>query len=201
VSACFSCGLELGGLELCPGCGTSQAPSAVAKAHDAQCAEHRGAVANFNCSRCGRFGCARCEVEDSGACWSCFDQRVAANGTALTQARKVIVVCSAVYCVLATALTFWLREPTLGALLVLLLSPALILSLVAYVRRRDSTFAWSLMAVSAFVVMPLTLRSALLGVPLAAFTIGGWQVFGRIGTLEREHFNNIRLAAQRNATA
>jgi hypothetical protein len=201
VSACFSCGLELGELERCPGCGASQAPSAVARAHDARCAEHAGALAIFNCSRCGRFGCARCEVEDSGACWSCFEQRVAANGTALSRARQVILVCSALYCVLATALTFWLRESTLGAVLTLLLSPALIMSLVAFVRRRDTPFAWSLMAISAFVVLPLSLRSALLGVPLAAFTIGIWQVFGRIGPLEREQWRNTRLAAQRNAAA
>ena len=197
---CYSCGLWLDDVVVCPGCGAVQTID-TAKVASPRCGEHADRVAAFTCGRCGRYGCAQCEHEDSGSCWSCVPSRADVVARALVQVRRRMAVSVFTFAVLSPLVALAAHQVQLAVALAVLSGCMTTLTVNAWVHKDFSAFALSLTGI-ACVLLVCLLGSTLL--PLAPLGIAGWlfTLVNRCSALEIEHWRFSReVAAGRGRTA
>lgn len=163
---CYSCGLWLDEVAVCPGCGAVQEVTG-AKVDAPRCAEHHERVAAFSCSRCGRYGCAQCEVEDSGGCWSCLPSRAELLAKELCLVRRRMLASVFTFAVLSPLVAFAARQVPLAAVLVLFSGCIVSLAVNAFVHQDFSAFALSLMGIACILLVFLLGQTLLALVPIA----------------------------------
>lgn len=194
---CLSCGLWLdAGLPRCPGCGTDQVLK-VASDQQAACTVHAPDAASFTCRRCGRFGCARCNLDGLGVCAECVERVRVAHVARRARLRRLMLGALAVSALSGPAVT-WRVSPG-PFLTVMAIGAAIQLFSLARQLWRPEHQGVLGVAFAGLAGIPLL---GMLGstpwalVPLAAFGISAWCVT-RIDVLDRE----IWRAAQRPSTA
>jgi len=106
MSACISCGLEVGGARSCDACGARQ-QLAMASSEDARCSVHPEVIAVGTCARCGSFMCVACNAVDVVTCRACLAPTRADLQQKL-EASNRRVGFSAIVQGLAAPLTSWL---------------------------------------------------------------------------------------------
>jgi hypothetical protein len=188
---CHSCGLWLDDVATCPGCGAVQAAKA-ALVSDPRCAEHHDRVAAFNCSRCGRFGCAQCEVEDTGGCWTCLPSRRETLDRELAAVRRKMLLGVFGFAVIGPLVALGAHQVPLAVVLTLFSGCIVSLSLNAYVHRDFSAFALSLMGIACILLLFLLGETLFALVPLL---MAGWlfMAMNRFSELEIERWRSARL--------
>ncbi|MBL8955267.1 MAG: hypothetical protein JNK82_31120 [Myxococcaceae bacterium] len=191
---CYSCGLWLDDVMVCPGCGAVQTVDD-AKVPAARCVEHEKRVAVFTCGRCGRYGCAQCEHEDSGSCWSCVPSRAQVLVRELKRVRKQMAVSVFAFAGLSPLVALAAQQVQLAVVLAVLSGCMTTLTVNAWVHRDFSAFALSLMGIACILLVCLLGASLL---PLVPLGVAGW-LFTRVNrcsALEIEHWRFSRVAAE-----
>ena len=188
---CYSCGLWLDDGAVCPGCGSVQEAQA-AKVDAPRCAEHPDRVAAFSCCRCGHYGCAQCEVEDSGGCWNCLPSRAEVLGKQLDQVRRRMLLCVFAFAVLAPMVALSVQQVPIAAVLFFFSGIIVSLSVNAFVHRDFSAFALSLTGLCCILLFCLLGHTLLALVPIAT---AAWLFvqMNRFSELEIERWRVGRL--------
>ncbi len=190
---CYSCGLWLDDVPVCPGCGAVQTID-TAKVVAPRCTEHADRVAAFTCARCGRYGCAQCEVEDSGGCWSCVPTPAERVARQLCVVRRRMVQSVFAFAALAPIVALAVHELQLAAVLGVLSGCILTLTVNAWVAEDFSDFALALMGIACILLVCLlgaTLLPLLpIGVAVFLFTL-----VNKHSQLEIERWRFTRAAA------
>lgn len=163
---CYSCGLFLDDVPVCPGCGSVQTLSP-SKVRAPRCAEHHDRVAHFECRRCARFGCAQCEVEDSGGCWTCVPSQAELLARELASVRRSMLHCVFAFAVLAPMVALSVHQVPLAATLAVFSGCMLSLSVNAFVHQDCSVFSLSLIGLACIALLALLGETLLAGLPLA----------------------------------
>lgn len=189
---CHSCGLWLDEVSVCPGCGAVQAEASASTLDKVRCAEHADRIAAFACTRCGRFGCAQCQVEDSGDCWSCLPHQTQALAAKVASVRRRIFGCVLAFAVLAPLSAALANQLPLAFTCAVACALSVVISVRAYLRRDTSIMALSFLGVTCIPLLFLLSLTPLAAVPLAIGLFAFTQVT-RMGQLEIEHW---RLAKQ-----
>lgn len=191
---CYSCGLYLDDVLVCPGCGAVQTATG-AKVDAPRCAEHADRVAAFTCCRCGAYGCAQCEVEDSGGCWTCLPSRAEVLAKELDTVRRQMLLNVFGFAVLAPAVALSVGQVPLAAVLFFFSGCIVSLSLNAFVHRDFSAFALSLMGICCILLLFLMGHTLLAGAPIAA-AVWLFVQMNRFSELEIERWRVGRLQAR-----
>lgn len=162
---CYSCGLWLDDVVVCPGCGAVQTID-TAKVDAPRCAEHVDRVAALNCVRCGRFCCAQCEVEDSGGCYSCLPSRAEVLARELAKVRRRMVQSVFAFAMLSPLVALAVHQLQLAAVLGVLSGCILTLTVNAWVHEDFSAFALGLMGIACILLFCLVGMTLLPFVPI-----------------------------------
>jgi hypothetical protein len=149
---CYSCGLYLDDVPVCPGCGAIQTRTA-SKVTGPRCGEHHDRVAVFTCRRCHRHGCAQCEVEDTGGCWTCEPSPCQALVAELKAVRRRMLLCLFAFAVSAPAVALHAKQVPIAAVLFVFSGCIMSLSVNAYLHRDFSAFALALMGLTSVVLI------------------------------------------------
>lgn len=190
-SECYSCGLCLDDVAVCPGCGAVQAVEG-ARVDAPRCAAHGDRVAAFTCSRCGAYGCAQCEVEDSRGCWGCLPSRAEVLTGQLDAVRRRMLLNVFAFAVLAPAVALQVGQLPLAAVLFGLSGCIVTLSVNAFLHRDFSAFALSLSGICCLLLLFLLGQTLLAVVPIVS---AGWLFvqMNRFSELEIERWRVGRL--------
>ncbi len=188
---CYSCGLFLDDVLVCPGCGAVQTLEA-AKVDAPRCAEHEDRVAAFSCCRCGRYGCAQCEVEDSGGCWTCLPSRAELITRQLDAVRRRMLLCVFAFAVIAPVVALSVHQVPLAAVLFFFSGLIVSLSVNAFVHRDFSAFALSLTGLCCILLLFMLGQTLFALVPIV---LAGWLFvqMNRFSELEIERWRVGRL--------
>jgi hypothetical protein len=191
---CYSCGLFLDDVLVCPGCGAVQTLSP-GRVQQPRCAEHLDRVATFTCKRCGRFGCAQCEVEDSGGCWACLPSQAEGLTRELQATRRRMIACVFAFSVLAPMVALSAHQVPLAVALTVFSGTILSLSINAFVHRDFSVLALSLMGIACILLVFLLSETLLALVPLGT-AVSLFVQMNRSSQLEIERWRTARLQAR-----
>jgi hypothetical protein len=188
---CYACGLWLDDVAVCPSCGAIQTLSPD-KVHGPRCAQHGDRVAIFACGRCGEYGCAQCEVEESGSCYGCLGSASQGLRGRLATLRKSILGAVLVFSALSPLVALSAGDAGLAAVLAAFCSGSVACSLSAHARDDFSALGLSLMGV------PCVLLIFLLGqtwLALAPLALAAWLFvqMNRTSELQIECWRTTRL--------
>lgn len=189
LAECVSCALVLEtGIRTCPGCGTVQV-IATAKPHEAACTVHSGDVATFTCTRCGRFGCVRCNFDHLGLCLECVERERLRMVARRAWAHRVLLVSLAA-CAVAAPGAAWLSRHEQFAAVMAFASLVEVWSLVKLVRVPATLSVGGVVAaaVAAIPLLGLLGESGLALAPLAATGTAIWAIV-RADRLDRAVWN------------